>query len=91
MKLKNHVTTQPIEENLLILDLEGNVYFSLNETGRFMLESLLKGWSMEQTAQEAEKIFYASYERLLSDLKAFVETLQQENLIEMDDADSFYE
>ena len=56
-----------------------------------MLESLLKGWSMEQTAQEAEKIFYASYERLLSDLKAFVETLQQENLIEMDDADSFYE
>ena len=82
MKLKTNIITQPLGERLLVLDLDGNVYFSLNESGRFMLESLLKGNSPEQTAKEAESIFLASYEDILHDIHEFINSLNKENLLE---------
>lgn len=82
MKLKPNIITQPLGDRLLVLDLDGNVYFSLNESARFMLESLLKGLSPEQTAKDAESLFLASYDDILNDIHEFMDTLKNENLID---------
>ena len=82
MKLKNNIVTQNIGNELIVLDLDGNVYFSVNESGRFILESLLNHLSPEQTAKAAETVFQVSYDEILNDIYSFIETLKNEHLLE---------
>ncbi|MBQ1266969.1 MAG: PqqD family protein [Proteobacteria bacterium] len=82
MKLKKNIVTQNIGNELIVLDLDGNVYFSVNETGRFILESLLNHLSPEQTAKAAESIFQVSYDEILNDVHTFIDTLKNEQLLE---------
>lgn len=82
MKLKNNIVTQNIGNELIVLDLDGNVYFSVNESGRFILESLLNHLSPEQTAKAAETVFQVSYDEILNDIYSFIETLKKEHLLE---------
>lgn len=56
-KLGDDIDLQPMESQLLVLDLRQNAYFALNETARFFVESLAKEQCFDDIVDAALEMF----------------------------------
>ncbi len=84
LKISSEVVAQPVGDQLILLDLHGNAYFSLNASARFMFERLSQGLSPDSIVDEAARTFAATPEQLASDLSELIEALKSYHLVEAD-------
>lgn len=72
-------------EEAVLLNLDTESYFSLNESAIRMWE-LLSAHSMEEATAAMAEEYDAPLEVITADMQAFVQALQQANLITVSDA-----
>jgi hypothetical protein len=72
-------------EEAVLLNLDTESYFSLNESAIRMWE-LLSAHSLEEASEAMAKEYDAPVEVISADMQAFVQALQQANLISVSDA-----
>ena len=80
-KLNLNVEIQPVGDQLIVLDLSGNTYYSLNESARFMLENLLLGLSRDDVLNATLNQFDAPKDRIATDLDKLISDLVNNRLI----------
>lgn len=56
-KLAANVELQPVDEQLIVLDLNHNAYYSLNGTARFFIEKIAQGLEDGEIVQTALDAF----------------------------------
>ncbi len=72
-------------EEAVLLNLDTESYFSLNESAIRMWE-LLSAHSLEEASAAMAQEYDAPVEVITADMQAFVQALQQANLITVSDA-----
>jgi hypothetical protein len=72
-------------EEAVLLNLDTESYFSLNESAIRMWE-LLSAHSLEEASAAMAQEYDAPIEVIAADMQAFVQALQQANLITVSDA-----
>jgi hypothetical protein len=77
-----NVVLQRVGEETVLLNLEKECYFGLDPVGTRMWEALTKAGTVEAACQELLKAFDVEEERLRQDLKALVERLVENGLLE---------
>jgi hypothetical protein len=82
------VSTQLDEEESVLLSLETQRYYSLNETGSRIWELLSEGEDMESIATAITEEWQTTHDEALSYVQSFVDELSEEGLIEAVDADA---
>ena len=70
------IHTQPLDDQLVVLDLSGDVYYSLNGSARWYWESLISGQDPETIAQNAANRYQdLTPEQARKDLDALIQKL----------------
>ncbi len=73
-KLAANIELQPVDEQLIVLDLNHNAYYSLNGTARFFVEKIAQGLDDSEIVQAALVAFdgvdVATLDRDLASLKS---------------------
>ncbi len=81
-EVRDEVMTEEIEGELVILDLQGDVYFSLNEVGRLVWEAAERGESFGEIVEAiCEAYEEVDRERAAEDAAAFLEEALDEELM----------
>jgi hypothetical protein len=79
------VLSEEIDGELVILDLEGDVYFSLNEVGRLVWEAAERGEAFGEIVDEiCETYEGVGREQAAEDAAAFLEQAFDEELVRTD-------
>ena len=80
------IHTQPLDDQLVVLDLAGDVYYSLNGTARWYWESLMSGKNPEEIAQNAvDRYMNLSLEQAQKDIDALIQKLLDLGILEVSD------
>ncbi|MBQ9395019.1 MAG: PqqD family protein [Proteobacteria bacterium] len=66
-QLSPNIDIQPLDDQLMVLDLAQNAYFSLNESARFLIERIAEGKSIREIIDEALDAFEDVSASLLAD------------------------
>lgn len=85
--VRDDVVTEEIEDELVILDLEGDVYFSLNEVGRVIWEQAADGQSFSEVVDAVCEQYEVERETAAEDAKAFLGEALDEDLMDIDEND----
>ena len=80
-QVRDDVITEEIEDELVILDLEGDVYFSLNEVGRVVWEEAADGKTFEEVVDAVCEQYEVERERAAEDAAAFLGEALDEGLM----------
>ncbi len=82
------VSTQLDEEESVLLSLETQQYYSLNETGSRVWELLTEGQDADAIAAAITEEWDTTHEEALQYVQSFLEELSEEGLVEpVDEAD----
>jgi len=81
VEISPNVLLQEVDDETIVLDIESEEYFSLNETGRVFYELLQEHKNLAEVLQELQNYFDAPKEQLEEDLFAFVKVLDEKKLI----------
>jgi len=76
-----HVAWRKVDDEVVILDLETSVYYSLNETAGHIWELVGKGLSEQAIADELAEEYGQSVKTVQKDVSALIKKLKKENLI----------
>lgn len=76
-----HVAWRKVDDEVVILDLETSVYYSLNETASDIWELIGKGLSEEDIAEEVADRYGQKTASVKKDVNALVKKLKKEKLI----------
>ncbi|MBQ9818215.1 MAG: PqqD family protein [Proteobacteria bacterium] len=80
--LSPNVDLQPVDDSLVVLDLNQNAYFSLNGTARFFLEKLIEGTEPSQIIDDALQAFDGVDEQQVdADLQSLIAELLELKII----------
>ncbi|MBI2864744.1 MAG: PqqD family protein [Chloroflexi bacterium] len=77
--------TAPVQDDLVILDLERDEYVALDAVGRNIWEMIETPRSLEDICRQLSKEFDAEPEELAADVRAFVEELVGSGLVRVVD------
>lgn len=80
-----HVMTQEVEGELVLLSLTGERYFGLDETGSAMWREVTTAPSIEAAYERLLAGYDVAPEKLRSDLGDFLARLLEHDLIQIDD------
>lgn len=80
-KYAKHVAWRKVDDEVVILDLETSVYYSLNETASDIWELIGKGLSEEDIAEEVADRYGQKPASVKKDVNALVKKLKKEKLI----------
>ena len=83
--IPNSVMLQTIDDESLLLDTESEEFFSLNEMGYLMWESMLKHNNLNDIKEEFLSLYNVSPEVLTKDIVEFSQTLEQKGLLLIDE------
>ena len=81
VEISPNVLLQEVDDEIILLDMESEEYFSLNEIGRVFYELLQEHKNLAKVLQELQNYFDAPKEQLEKDLVAFVQALDEKKLI----------
>jgi len=81
-QVRDDVVTEEIEDELVILDLEGDVYFSLNDVGRLIWEEAADGTAFGAIVDAVCEDYEVERERAAEDAKEFLVEAVEEGLME---------
>ena len=77
-----NIDIQPMDDTWIVLDLEGNAYFSVNATARWYLENLLHGEEPGRISEMAENRYEnLTREQAENDLQSLISELCRLNLL----------
>ncbi len=80
-RVSDKVVFREIDEKIVLINLESGYYYSLNECGRFIFNLLRKNKNMPEVLEEIKIEFSVSSETANMDLEQFIEELERENII----------
>ena len=81
VEISPNVLFQEVDDETILLDMESEEYFSLNEIGTVFYELLQEHKNLETVLQELQNYFEAPKEQLEKDLLTFIEALREKKLI----------
>ena len=76
------LTWQVVDDEIVVLDLEGSVYLRLNGSGRLLWEHLDTPSSASELAEALVEEYGIDAAQAAADVGAFVDTLSDRQLIE---------
>jgi uncharacterized protein YbjT (DUF2867 family) len=79
-----HIAWRKVDDEVVVLDLESSVYYSLNETASHVWELVGKGLSEEAIADDLAEAYGQSVKSVRKDVAALIKKLKKENLITSD-------
>lgn len=80
-RISDKVVFREIDEKIVLINLESGYYYSLNECGRFIFNLLKKKKNIPDVLEAITKNFKISSEAANRDLELFIEELERENII----------
>jgi hypothetical protein len=80
-RLNSGVLTQTIEQQTVLLDSHGGLYFELNATGSTMLQALLHSENEHAALEKLTEEFDTDVLTLKNDLHSLVQKLHEQNLL----------
>ena len=81
-QVRDDIVTEEIEDELVILDLDGDVYFSLNEVGRLIWEEAADGTAFGAIVDAICENYEVERERAAEDARDFLGQALDEQLME---------
>lgn len=81
-KAAGHVAWRRINQEVVVLDLNTSVYYSLNETGADMWELLAKSVPHDKVSREIAARYHEDEKRIEKDLEKLVKSLCGKKLLE---------
>lgn len=75
------VISEPMDEELVVINLDSGCYYSLNKTAARLWNHLERGCSLNQTAHQMALLHGNEEAPVLTDFTSFVERLMKEGLI----------
>jgi hypothetical protein len=81
-KHASHVVWRKVSGEVVILDMESSVYYSLDEMGARIWELIGQGKPLQEIIQILAEEYEATEERLQRDIGEFLKRLQRERVIE---------
>jgi hypothetical protein len=75
------VISEPMDEELVVINLDSGCYYSLNKTAARLWNHLERGCSINQIARQMALLYGSEEASVLADFTSFVERLLRENLI----------
>ncbi len=80
-KLNPNIELQPLDDKLIVLDLEQNAYYSLNGTARFFVEKIAQSLAFDQIVNNALQEYEADKDQLTQDFSRLLDELIQLKII----------
>jgi Coenzyme PQQ synthesis protein D (PqqD) len=80
-RLNSGVLAQTIEQQTVLLDSHGGLYFELNTTGSAMLQALLHSENEHAALEKLTEEFDTDAQTLIHDLQGLVKKLREQNLL----------
>lgn len=84
-QIPDSIFIQEIDDEVIILDSNTQEYFTINQVGKDIWELLSKELTLEEVVTELMEIYDISKEQLETDVKNFIEALNQKGLIKIID------
>jgi len=81
-----HILTQQLEDELILLDTEKGQYFSLNEVGSRMWTLLQQGKDLEGVLNDMLQEYEVEESKLRADLAKFVDKLTSQGFLQPRDS-----
>jgi hypothetical protein len=81
VRVRPDVHTRELDSELIVLDLKGGEYFSLDAVGRRIWEELVAGRSPAQVAEVLVQEYRVAHATLLSDVLVLTEQLLARGLL----------
>ncbi|MBI2865198.1 MAG: PqqD family protein [Chloroflexi bacterium] len=78
--------TAPVQDDLVILDLQRDQYVALDAVGRGIWELIETPRSLEDLCRHLSEEFDAAPEEITADMRAFVEELVKNGLVQVLDS-----
>jgi hypothetical protein len=75
------VISEPMEDELVVINLDNGCYYCLNKTATLLWNQLEQGCSINQAAQQTAQIYGNEEAMVLADYVSFIERLIKEQLI----------
>ena len=75
------VISEPMEEEMVVINLDNGCYYSLNKTAASLWNDLEQGLSIRQAAGRMAVQYGSEEAQVLADLAGFIERLLEERLI----------
>jgi hypothetical protein len=80
-KAAPHAAWRRVEDEIVILDLNTSLYYSLNEVGARVWELLNEGHSREDVARSIVEEYDADHKAAAKDIDSLIKELSQEKLL----------
>lgn len=77
----SEVMTAPVDEEIVILNMVGNNYISLDAIGRRIWELLETAFTVQQLCRKLSLEFDATEEQIAADLLPFLTELEKDGLV----------
>ena len=81
--IPDRVLTQEFDEEIVLLNIQSEQYFSLDEVGSLIWMTLSATGSVEMTFQQLQTLYSVEASRLRADLVELVEQLAKNGLVEI--------
>jgi hypothetical protein len=75
------VISEPMEDDLVVINLDNGCYYCLNTTAALLWNQLEKGCSINRAARQTAQIYGNEEAMVLADCASFIERLIKEQLI----------
>ena len=80
-KIAEHVAWRRVGDDVVILDLETSVYYTLNDTGTTIWERLAQGAPLDRVIETVATDYEEGVARVTKDANALLKTLRAKKLL----------
>lgn len=84
VRIPQDLIIEQVDDEALVLDMSGNVFFSLNPVALAMMTSLREGKTLGEVAHSVGAEYDAPADHIRQDLESFVQDLLERNLASVD-------
>lgn len=82
-KISNTVDWQSLDDQIIILSLKNNLYYSINRSGKWFFEKILSGTGEDEIILQATEHFSdVGSKDLIDDFKSFILKLESMGILE---------
>ena len=79
--LSSSLMTQSIDDEILLMDMQTQNFYALNNSGEILFEILQKHTILQNVYDEMFETFEVEKDQLLNDIETFVENLTKQNMM----------
>ena len=83
--LSSSLMAQEVDDEILLMDMETQLFYALNSTGYVLWETIQKHNKLEDVFTEMKELFEVSDMDLKRDIDVFIENLAKNEMIQFND------